>query len=104
MKGSDFIKNISVSFDVSDHTADYIKSFVKDYNKFSKSKQDYVLEIIKNFLISWDPDFTDDTPEERVQQLIKLIQPVCLLLIIKRHSRNFKIKVSERRTNATLHK
>lgn len=104
MKGRGFVKNISVSFDVSDHTADYIKSFVKAYNKFSKSKQDYVLKKIKNFLISWDPDFTEDTPEERVQQLIKLMQPVCLLLVIKCHSHNFKIKVSDGKTNATLHK
>lgn len=104
MKGSDFIKNISVSFDVSDHTADYIKNFIRDYNKFNKSKQYYVLEKIKNFLISWDPDFTDDTPEERVQQLIKLMQPVCLLLIIKRHSNNFKVKVCDIKTNATLQK
>lgn len=98
------MKNVSVSFDVDDHTADYLKSFVKDYNKFSKSKQTYVLKTIEKFLISWDPDVTDVKPDERVRLLIKLMRPVYLLLMIKRESRKFKIKVSEGRTNATLHK
>lgn len=94
------MKNLSVSFDVDDHTADYIKSFVRAYNKFSKGKQTYVLKIIENFLISWDPDVTDIIPDERVQRMIKLMRPVYLLLMIKRESRNFKFKVIEGRTNA----
>lgn len=98
------MKNVSVSFDIDDQTADYLKSFVKDYNKFSKIKQTYVLKTIEKFLISWTPYATDVKPDKRVQHLIKLIRPVYLLLMIKRESCNFKFKVIDEKTNATLQK
>lgn len=94
------MKTITVSFDVDDQNAEFLKNYIRSYNKFSKSKQASTLEIIENFLRSWDPAVTDVIPDERVQHMIKLTRPVYLLLMIKRESRNFKFKVIERKTNA----
>lgn len=104
MKGSDFVKNVSVSFDADEQAANYLKNFIKEYRKFTKSQKAYVLNIIENFLKSWDPDTTDVKPDERVKKMIELTRPAYHILMIERESRNFKFKVIEENANAASHK
>ena len=89
------MKNITVSFRVSDEKALNLKKFVTDYRRFTKSKKADVLKIIKNFLISWDPDFTDAIPDARTQKLIELIRPEYLLLRLMHEGSNFKFKIED---------
>lgn len=89
------MKNVTVSFRVSDEKALNLNKFIKGYRKFNKSKQTSVLKTIENFLISWDPDVTDVIPDERIQKLIKLMRPEYLLLRLMQEGSNFKFKIED---------
>lgn len=89
------MKNVTVSFRVSDEKALNLNKFIKDYRKFNKSKQASVLKTIENFLISWDPDVTDVIPDERIQKLIELMRPEYLLLRLMQEGSNFKFKIED---------
>ncbi len=89
------MKTITVSFRVSDEKALNLNKFIKDYRKFAKSKQAYVLKIIENFLISWDPAVTDAVPDARIQKLIELMRPEYLLIRLMQEGSNFKFKIED---------
>lgn len=89
------MKSIMVSFKLSDEKALNLNRFIKDYRKFNKSKQAYVLKTIESFLISWDPDVTDTIPDARIQKLIELMRPEYLLLRLMQEGSNFKFKIED---------
>lgn len=89
MKRSDFMKNVTVSFRVSDQNAKALKNFVSD----PKHKQEYVFETIKKFLFEWDPNVTEVIPDERIQKLIEITRLEYLILRLEREVNNFKFKV-----------
>lgn len=89
------MKNITVSFRVSDQKANALKNFVSEYKTFPERKKDYVFEVIKRFLISWDPNCTEDIPDERIKTLIGIFKPIYLLLGIEREESNFKFEIED---------
>lgn len=84
-----------VSFKVSDEKALNLNKFIKDYRKFAKSKQAYVLKTIESFLISWDPDVTDTIPDARIRKLIEFMRPEYLLIRLMQEGSNFKFKIED---------
>ncbi len=89
------MKKVTLSFSISEQKANALKNFVSEYRMFPERKQDYVFEVIKIFLISWDPNCTEDIPDERIQTLIGIFKPIYLLLDIEREESNFKFVVED---------
>ncbi|MDE5578113.1 MAG: hypothetical protein K2J11_12075 [Oscillospiraceae bacterium] len=85
------MKNVTVSFRVSDQNANALKNFISEYKTFPEHKQKFVLGIIKKSLFEWDS--TEVIPDERIRKLMEITRLEYLILGLEREVNNFKFKI-----------